>query len=217
MLDGENHVPVLAPHDVAVVNGEAAELAWVEILVVLWMWVAADEVADVHCPHGVVAERQTDGQVAHVLCFGDEKPLHACSSLKFLLDVCTADALLQNEELHPLVDDVLVILADELLCRALVLLWQRIGSVLLAHMYLGQFAVHHDEVEDALLASVQHVDVYRLVFVGVEVKYEPEVFEYLWHNRYVLIVSGDKVACPVLRPFDRKDKHFLSIIAHFAR
>ena len=36
MLDGENHVPVLAPHDVAVVDGEAAALgfaAWLEELV----------------------------------------------------------------------------------------------------------------------------------------------------------------------------------------
>ena len=79
MLDGENHVPVLAPHDVAVVNGEATELAGIEVLVVLWVGVVADEVTDVHCPHGVVTERQADGQVTHVLCLGDEKPLHFCS------------------------------------------------------------------------------------------------------------------------------------------
>lgn len=57
MLNGKNQIPVLAPHDVAVFNSETAELAWVEILVVLRMGVAADEVADVHRPHGVVAER----------------------------------------------------------------------------------------------------------------------------------------------------------------
>lgn len=81
MLDGKNQIPVLAPHDVAVFNGEAAELAWVEILVVLRMGVAADEVADVHRPHSVVAECQADGQVAPVLCLSDEKSLHVCSSL----------------------------------------------------------------------------------------------------------------------------------------
>ena len=37
MFNGKNQIPVLAPHDVAVFNGEAAELAWVEILVVLRM------------------------------------------------------------------------------------------------------------------------------------------------------------------------------------
>ena len=81
MLNRKNHIPVLAPHDVTVFYGEAAELAWVEILVILRMGVAADEVADVHRPHGVVAERQADGQVAHVLRLGDEKSLHVCSSL----------------------------------------------------------------------------------------------------------------------------------------
>jgi len=81
MLDWKNHIPVLAPHDVAVVNGEAAELAGVEVLVVLRMGVATDEVTDVYSPHGVVAECQADGQVAHVLSLDDEKSLHICSSL----------------------------------------------------------------------------------------------------------------------------------------
>jgi hypothetical protein len=69
MFDGKNQIPVLAPHNVAVVNGEAAKLAWVEVLVVLRMGVAANEVADVHRLLGVVAERQADGQVASVLVF----------------------------------------------------------------------------------------------------------------------------------------------------
>ena len=37
---------------------------------------AADELSDVHCSYGVVAERKADGQVAHVLCLGDVKSLH---------------------------------------------------------------------------------------------------------------------------------------------
>ena len=81
MLNRKNHIPVLAPHDVTVFYGEAAELAWVEVLIVLRMGMAADELADVHRLHGVVAECQTNGQVAHVLCLGDEKSLHVCSSL----------------------------------------------------------------------------------------------------------------------------------------
>ena len=68
-----------------------------------------------------------------------------------------------------------MVFANESLCRALVLLRQRLGSVLLAHVYLSQLAVHHDEVEDALPAPVEHVDVYWLVLVGVEVEYESEV------------------------------------------
>ena len=41
--------------------------------------------------------------------------------------------------------------------------------------------------------SVQHVDVYRLVLVGIEVEYESEVFEYLWHNLQALIVFAAKI------------------------
>ena len=66
LLKRENQIPILAPDDVAVLNGEAAELAGVEVLVVLWVGMAADELADVHCLHGVVAERQADSQVACV-------------------------------------------------------------------------------------------------------------------------------------------------------
>ena len=90
LLNGENQVPVLAPDDVAVLDGEAAalgfaaslveELAGVEVLVVLRVWMAADELADVHRLHGVVAERQADGQIACVLGLDDVKSLHALFS-----------------------------------------------------------------------------------------------------------------------------------------
>ena len=87
LLNGENQVPVLAPDDVAVLDGEAAalgfaaslveELAGVEVLVVLRVGMAADELADVHRLHGVVAESQADGQIACVLGLDDVKSLHA--------------------------------------------------------------------------------------------------------------------------------------------
>ena len=77
LLYGENQVPVLAPDDVAVLDGEAAELAGVEVLVVLRVGMAADELADVHRLHGVVAERQADGQIACILGLDDVKSLHA--------------------------------------------------------------------------------------------------------------------------------------------
>ena len=77
LFDRKNHVPVLAPDNVAVLDGEAAELAGVEVLVVLRVGMAADELADVHRLHGVVAERQADCQVARVLGLDDVKSLHA--------------------------------------------------------------------------------------------------------------------------------------------
>ena len=72
-----------------------------------------------------------------------------------------------------------MILSDELLSRALVLLWQGLGSFLLAYAHLYQFAVHHYEVEYAFLATMEHMNVYGFVLVGVEVKDKPEVFKYL--------------------------------------
>ena len=76
LFHGEYQVPVLTPDDVAVFNGEAAEFAWLEVLVVLRMRVATYEFADVHGLNGIVAERQTDGQVADILCFDDVKSVH---------------------------------------------------------------------------------------------------------------------------------------------
>ena len=77
LLDGENQVPVLAPDNVAVLDGEAAalgfaaslveELAGVEILVVLRVWVTTDEVTYINHSGGIVAECQANGKIACVL------------------------------------------------------------------------------------------------------------------------------------------------------
>ena len=76
LLYGENQVPVLSPYDVAVLDSEVAELAGIEVFVVLRVWMAADELANVHRLHGVVAERQADAEVARVLGLDDIKSLH---------------------------------------------------------------------------------------------------------------------------------------------
>lgn len=75
----ENQVPVLTPDDVAVLYGEAAEFAWLEVLVVLRVRMVTYEFADVHGLNGIVAERQADGQVANILCLGDVKSVHNSS------------------------------------------------------------------------------------------------------------------------------------------
>ena len=58
MLNREYQVPVLSPNDVAAINGETAELTGIKILVVLRMWVTADEVTNINHPGGIVAECQ---------------------------------------------------------------------------------------------------------------------------------------------------------------
>ena len=66
MFYRENHIPILSPHNVAMFKGETIELAWVKVLVILWMRMATDEVTNVHRAHGIVTERKTYGQVSHV-------------------------------------------------------------------------------------------------------------------------------------------------------
>ena len=43
LLDRENHVPVFAPDYVAVFDGELFEVLWLDVAVVLRMWMCKDE------------------------------------------------------------------------------------------------------------------------------------------------------------------------------
>ena len=56
LLNREHQVPILAPNDIAVLNGEAAELARVQVLVVLRMRMTTYVVTDTHRAVGAVAE-----------------------------------------------------------------------------------------------------------------------------------------------------------------
>jgi hypothetical protein len=67
LLNRKYQVPVLAPNDIATINGEKAELAGVKILVVLRVWVTTDEVTYINHSGGIVAECQANGKIACVL------------------------------------------------------------------------------------------------------------------------------------------------------
>ena len=70
LFDGEYQVPVLAPDDVATVEGEGTELPGVKVFVVLRMWVATDEIANVYGAVGPIAEHQAHFQPSHIECLG---------------------------------------------------------------------------------------------------------------------------------------------------
>lgn len=53
-------------------DGETIEFALVEILVVLWMGMTTDEVANIHRLYGVVIESQPHGEVACIVSLDDE-------------------------------------------------------------------------------------------------------------------------------------------------
>lgn len=82
IFDRENKVPVLSPHDVAVLDSEAAELAWVKIFVVLRMGMTTYEITDIYCLLGVIVECQANAQVAHLLRIDDDDSIHILSSGK---------------------------------------------------------------------------------------------------------------------------------------
>ena len=69
MLNGENQVPVLSPHDVAVVDGEASELAGVEVLVVLWVGMADKKWTEVDNLYNTVVEEDLEFQIFDMFNF----------------------------------------------------------------------------------------------------------------------------------------------------
>ena len=79
-----------------------------------------------------------------------------------------------------------MIFSDECLCRTFVFLRQRLGTVLLTDTNLSQFSVHHDNIKDALFSTMEHMNVYWFMLVGVKVKDETEIFENLWHCLSIL-------------------------------
>lgn len=81
----KNQVPVFTPNDIAVFQRKTAEFPRVEVFVVLWMWMATNEVANVHRLHGIVAESQADGQISCILGLSHINVLHIVSSYSFFL------------------------------------------------------------------------------------------------------------------------------------
>lgn len=75
-----------------------------------------------------------------------------------------------------------MILRYECFGCTLVLFWQWICSFLLTYTNIRQFAIHHNKVEYTLLATMLHMNMYRLMFIRVEVEDESKVFEYLRHS-----------------------------------
>ena len=67
LLYREHQVPILAPNDIAVLNGKATELARIKVFVVLRMRMTTDEVPHIHYLYRVVAEGQRNGQISLII------------------------------------------------------------------------------------------------------------------------------------------------------
>lgn len=194
LLDGEDEIPVLAPDHVAVLDGEAAEEAGIQVFVVLRMRMAADEVADVHGLHRVVAESQRHHQVACITGMCNIQSFHSLS--EFLCDVGAPNILPQYEELDPFLDDIRVVFLDESFCRTLVLLRQGNRAFLFPDPYLLQHSVRHDQFENALIPTMSHMHVNGLMLIGVKVEDKAEIFVNLWHNAGFSCFDAAKIHIP---------------------
>ena len=56
VFNREDHVPVFAPDYVAVFDGELFEVLWLDVAVVLRMWMCKDEWLEIHSLGRAVAE-----------------------------------------------------------------------------------------------------------------------------------------------------------------
>ena len=75
LLDWEDHVPVFAPHYVAVFDGELLEVLWLDVAVVLRMWMCKDEWLEIHSLGRAVAEEDVK---AHVSCVFSSYDVKSC-------------------------------------------------------------------------------------------------------------------------------------------
>ena len=81
IFNRENQVPILSPYNITVLDSESAKFARIEVLVVLRMRMATDEIANINNLLGIIAERQTNCQIACILCFDDINTIHIVSTL----------------------------------------------------------------------------------------------------------------------------------------
>ena len=75
LLDRENHVPVLAPDNVAVFNSEFLEVLRLDVAVVLWVWIGKDEWLEIHSLSSAVTEEDVK---AHVSCIFGSYDVKSC-------------------------------------------------------------------------------------------------------------------------------------------
>ncbi len=67
----EHQVPVLSPHDVAILNSKTAESARIKVFVVLRMRMTTDKISYIYYLCRFIAERQTNAQISYIFCLYD--------------------------------------------------------------------------------------------------------------------------------------------------
>ena len=73
LLDREDHVPIFAPDYVAVLDGELFEVLWLDVAVVLRVWMCKDEWLEIHSLGRAVAEEDVKAHVSSIFSSYDVK------------------------------------------------------------------------------------------------------------------------------------------------
>ena len=82
LLDRKNQVPVFATNNITILNGKTAEFKGIQVFVVLWMWMRANKITNVHNLNSIVAEIEANVQIACILSSDDKNPFHNRLSIK---------------------------------------------------------------------------------------------------------------------------------------
>lgn len=78
--------------------------------------------------------------------------------------MCGPDILLHDEYLHPLVNNILIILPNKCHGDFLVFNGHGLNSFFVAYTNLYKFAILYYEVENAFAVGITNMHMYRLVF-----------------------------------------------------
>ena len=67
LLNWEDHVPVLSPHDISMLDGELLEVLWLDISIVLGVRMSQDEWLEIHSLGRTVAKGNAKLHIPDVL------------------------------------------------------------------------------------------------------------------------------------------------------
>lgn len=74
-----------------------------------------------------------------------------------------------------------MIFVDESHRRVFFLVRKRVCSFLFPHSDFGQVTIHHDEIKDAFLCSMNYMNMNGFVLIGVKVEYKSKVLKNFRH------------------------------------
>ena len=76
LLDRKKQVQVFAPNNITILNGKTAEFKGIQVFVVLWMWMLANKITNIHNLNSIIAEIEANVQSACILSSDDINPFH---------------------------------------------------------------------------------------------------------------------------------------------